>query len=71
MSLKEREEAKEIIKKALIEMFGYYYSEFDYPSDYILNQLLKAGYLNDKVTVQADDVFDQLEQAVFKCKVEE
>jgi len=37
----------------------------------ILNRLFKDGYLNEKVSVDASEIQDQLEQAVFKCKVEE
>ena len=40
-------------------------------SSAILNELLKRGFLNEKVLVHADEVKDELDQAVFKCKVEE
>ena len=72
MSLKEREEAKDIVA-AILARWGTFQGAMNNRdlANHILNQLLKFGYLNDKVTVQADEVFDQLEQAAFKCKVEE
>lgn len=73
MSLKDREKALEIIDSTVRKF--YTSSDPKYPnitiSNYILNKLFKAGYLNDKILVHADEVKDELDQAVFKCKVEE
>ena len=72
MSLEEREKAVKIIKKALERAYGIQNEDKDdYAASYILNQLLRAGYLNSKTTVYVDEIKDELEKAVFKCKVEE
>ena len=73
MSIKDREKA--------INAICYIIEQISYPrlnpnqdratANSILNRLFKDGYLNEKVSVDASEIQDQLEQAVFKCKVEE
>jgi hypothetical protein len=68
MSLHERKKAKRVIELALKD---YHSLTPIRMANVILNKLLKAGYLNDKVVVQADDVFNELQKSPFKCRIEE
>ncbi len=73
MSLEGRQKAVEQIVSVLS---AAYEQETDNESHkriagYILNKLLKSGFLNDKATVYVHEVEEELKQAIFKCKVEE
>jgi len=70
MSLKERKNAVKIIQDAIERTYGNYVHDYS-AANYILNQLLRAGYLNDKVSVTMSEALDDLDKAIFKCKVEE
>lgn len=60
MSLENRQKAVQIIDKGI---------KSQHSANYILNQLLRAGFLNDKVTVHAHELKDEMDKAVFKCRI--
>jgi hypothetical protein len=77
MSLKDRKKAIDIVASAIVENYfdqnqNASITDFDRAvSSRVLNELLKAGYLNDKASVHASEIGDELDQAIFKCKVQE
>jgi len=59
MSLENRRRAIELIDDCIERGLGN--------GNYILNQLLKAGFLSNLVTIYAHELKDELETAPFKC----
>jgi hypothetical protein len=70
MSQQNRDRAIEIVA-AGITLGLFHAARHRNIANYIINQLLKEGFLSDKVVVDATEVQDELDKAVFKCKVEE
>lgn len=73
MSLSDRDKAVELLISIMVQnpfdsTKKHYYKSL---SNHIINSLLKAGYVNDKMLVNISEVQDELDQAIFKCKVEE
>lgn len=74
MSLKERDDAIGIIAAAIMDIDrsdNRTNTTYGMAGSIVLNKLLKAGYLNDKIIVNIEEVQDQMNQAIFKCKVKE
>lgn len=70
MSKANRQDAERIIAKAIYDLHPELKTARN-TGNYILNQLLKAGYLNDRVIVHANEILDELETAPFKCNTED
>jgi len=69
MSQKHKKDAESIINNA-IEVFYPDLKVRPNTGNYILNQLMKAGYTNDKTIVDVSEIQDKLKQAVFKCRTD-
>lgn len=71
MTYAHRKEAEKVIQKSLQKMYPKAKLNPN-TGNYILNQLLKAGYTNDRITVHVSEpeVQEELKLAVFKCKTD-
>lgn len=71
MSYADRKKAEQVIQDALKRMYPKANIRPN-TGNYILNQLLKAGYTNDKIVVHVSEpeVQKELSQAVFKCRTD-
>lgn len=73
MSLSHRNKAIDIIAHSLDRIYSQTTPDLSRKvvANHILNQLLRGGYLNEKVLVHVDEIKDELDKSIFKCKVEE
>lgn len=69
MSKKHRKKAEQIIEDSIKRIYNI--KIYANTGNYILNQLLKAGYTSDKIIVHLDEIKDELDRSVFKCKTNE
>jgi hypothetical protein len=71
MTYAHRKKAEQVIQESIQMMYPKAKLKPN-TGNYILNQLLKAGYTNDKIMVHVSEpeVQKELEQAVFKCRTD-
>lgn len=69
MSKEHRKKAEQIIMDSIQRMYPKAKLRRT-TGNYILNQLLKAGYTNDRITVHVSEIKDEIDQAAFKCKTD-
>lgn len=71
MTYAHRKNAEKVIQEALQKMYPKAPLKPN-TGNYILNQLLKAGYTNDKIVVHVSEpeVQKELSQAAFRCRTD-